>query len=226
MTSGLVTAATVQHAVRDLAAPLTPAPTSAPAPDRTSPTAALEARFATIWREHMQDVPMVNPALQVQAVGMAHWQHHWLGVLVTPWFMNLVLLPRVVAHWHPIGERETRHYVFPAGVFEFIGSKDAVLGDYQACSLFSPMFEFADHEAAVATASSALAALFDAGNRPAPEVHPAQAVATQAGAPGAAAAGTAAAASSAATASAAAPTSALSKRDFLFGSKARADRGT
>jgi [NiFe] hydrogenase assembly HybE family chaperone len=92
----------------------------------------------------------------VQAVGFRPWGAHWLGVLVTPWFMNLVLLPRERAACHPVGERETRHHVFPAGVFEFIGNRDAVLGDYQACSLFSPMFEFADHDAARATATASL----------------------------------------------------------------------
>lgn len=218
MTSGLVTAATAQRAAGEL--PARPAP----GPDRPNPGRALEARFATIWREHMQDVPMVNPALDVQAVGWVHWEHHWLGVLVTPWFMNLVLLPRVLQFWHPIGERESRHYVFPAGVFEFIGSKDAVLGDYQACSLFSPMFEFADHAAAVATASSALAALFDAGNRQGAELPPSQAapaVPAMPAAPGATAETAAAQAAQATTS----PKPALSKRDFLFGGKPRADRG-
>jgi [NiFe] hydrogenase assembly HybE family chaperone len=204
MTSGPVLAA---------AAGMAPGPNPTDRPDRPNPTAALEARFASIWREHMQDVPMVNPALRVQAVGFVPWDHHWLGVLVTPWFMNLVLLPRVQQHWHRIGERESRHHVFPAGVFEFISNQDAVLGNYQACSLFSPMFEFADHDTAVATASSALAALFDAGNRPASDV------------PASATAAAATAASAAAATPPPEPKPALSKRDFLFGSKPRADRG-
>jgi len=180
------------------------------------PAAALEQRFATIWGEHMQDVPMVNPALRVQAVGFAPWGEHWLGVLVTPWFMNLVLMPRMVAHWHAIGERQSRHHVLPAGVFEFISNQDAVLGNYQACSLFSPMFEFADHDAAVATAASALAALFDAGNRQASDVPPV---------PAATVAEPAAAPVTSASPNPADAKPVLSKRDFLFGSKGRSDRG-
>ena len=104
---------------------------------------------------------MVNPALSVEAVGFRPWADHWLGVLVTPWFMNLWLMPRVVAKWQPIGEQQSRHYVFPAGVFEFIGGRDPALGDYQACSLFSPMFEFSDPANAHDTAVAALDALFD-----------------------------------------------------------------
>lgn len=167
-------------------------------PQLSSPAAALQARFEHIHRQQMAGVPMLNPALQVQAIGFRPWSEHWLGVLVTPWFMNLMLLPRVPAHWQAIGERESRHYVFPAGVFEFIGGRDVELGDYQACSLFSPMFEFTDHAAAHDTAVAALAALFDVQNRPGSDAPPPE------------------------PAAAAAP--ALSKRDFLFGSAARGPR--
>lgn len=163
-------------------------------PERPSPAAALEARFGAILQQQMQGLPMVNPALVVEAVGFRPWQAHWLGILVTPWFMNLWLMPRVVEQWQPIGERETRHYAFPAGVFEFIGGRDATLGDYQACSLFSPMFEFANPQGARDTAQAALDALFDGQAREVSvDFRPAPAAAP------------------------------LSKRDFLFGARARGD---
>jgi [NiFe] hydrogenase assembly HybE family chaperone len=91
--------------------------------------------------------------------------------------------------------------VFPAGVFEFIGGRDPALGDYQACSLFSPMFEFSDPVAAHDTAVAALDALFDRTSRDAGEV----AVNTPTS-----------------PSPAARP---VSKRDFLFGSAPRGDRG-
>lgn len=169
-----------------------------------SPAAALEARFERILQGAMRGLPMLNPALRVQAVGFQPWDRHWLGVLVTPWFMNLVLLPRLRVHWPAIGERESRHYVFPAGVFEFIGHHDTELGDYQACSLFSPMFEFADPDAAQATAEAALQSLFDTGQRPAMDLPAARSMPAT---------------------TAAAPTPAPSKRDFLFGHRPRAPRG-
>jgi [NiFe] hydrogenase assembly HybE family chaperone len=195
--------------------------------ERPSPAAALERRFKAILQQQMQGVPMVNPALQVQAVGFQAWNDHWLGVLVTPWFMNLMLLPRVAERWQPIAERESRHYVFPAGVFEFIGSRDAELGDYQACSLFSPMFDFATQAGAADTAAAALQALFDTANRPAidlpaaaadPVAPPTQPVPVVPLAPAAAAGHSALTPQPPAV-------PALSKRDFLFGSAARADRG-
>ncbi len=178
-----------------------------------SPAAALERRFIEILAGPMHDVPMLNLALQVQAVGFRPWGAHWLGVLVTPWFMSLMLFPRERAACHPVGERETRQHVFPAGVFEFIGNYDVVLGDYQACSLFSPVFEFADHATAVSTADASLQALFDAANRLASDVpddaapQPATPPATP-NAPGAAPSAAAG----------------LSKRDFLRGGVRRNSR--
>jgi [NiFe] hydrogenase assembly HybE family chaperone len=172
-------------------------------PPLGSPAAALQARFEHIQHHQMAGVPMLNPALRVQAIGFRPWAEHWLGVLVTPWFMNLVLFPRQREHWQPVGERESRHHVFPAGVFEFIGSHDAELGDYQACSLFSPMFEFTDHAAAHDTAVAALGALFDAAHRPGSDAPPAE---------------------PAAPAPAVVPAPALSKRDFLFGGGTRGPR--
>lgn len=167
-----------------------------------TPAPALERRFGEILAGPMRDVPMLNPALRVQAVGFRPWGAHWLGVLVTPWFMSLMLLPRDRAACPPVGERESRPFVFPAGVFEFIGHRDASLGEYQACSLFSPMAEFADQASAVATAAAALTALFDPANRLGGDV--------QAGG----AAPEAPATSSATSAS-------LSKRDFLLGQRRR-----
>lgn len=175
-------------------------PLASPA-DRPSPARALESAFRRILRTQMQDMPMVNAALSVEAVGFRPWEDHWLGILITPWFMNLWLMPRVAARWQPIGERETRHYVFPAGVFEFIGGRDPALGDYQACSLFSPMFEFADPANAHDTALAALDALFDGGSREAGEA----AVETPT--------------------HLAPPARPVSKRDFLFGSPPRGDHG-
>jgi [NiFe] hydrogenase assembly HybE family chaperone len=128
--------------------------------DRPDPSAALQRRYESIWQVQMQGVPLLNPALRVQAVGFRPWAEHWLGVLVTPWFMNLVLAPRCPAAWAQVPERASRHHVFPAGVFEFIGTQDAALGNFLVCSLFSPMFEFGTHTGAVQTAQASLQALF------------------------------------------------------------------
>lgn len=132
---------------------------------------ALEQAFTRIAATRMRDVPVQNPALRVQAVGFAPQADDavLLGVLLTPWFMNLVRLPLgeadAGAHLLAVGAKTKRQV--GTEQFEFIGAYEAGLGAFEACSLFSPMFEFADQAAAVATASEVLALL----RAPVPQEH-------------------------------------------------------
>ena len=44
----------------------------------------LEATYRLIEKARMQDVPILNPALKVEAVGIRRWQGGgWFGALVT-----------------------------------------------------------------------------------------------------------------------------------------------
>jgi [NiFe] hydrogenase assembly HybE family chaperone len=78
-----------------------------------------------------------------------------VGILITPWFMNLVWMPLdPAAPTVRVGDKRTR--VVGNERFDFIGAHEPGFGGYEACSLFSPMFEFVDHGAAVATAFEVL----------------------------------------------------------------------
>ncbi len=132
-------------------------------------TRGLEAAFRKIERERMSGVPILNPALRVAATGMRPFSGAWLSVLVTPWFINLMLLPgseEDASAWSrvPAGTKLKRQ--LPAGAFEFICGAEDGIGPYQMCSLFSPVLEFENQDAAMAAAEAALAALFDAGLHP------------------------------------------------------------
>ncbi len=128
-----------------------------------TPPQRLAAAFGAIHAARMRGLPVVNERLAVEAVGFRRWNGRWLGVLITPWFMSLVLLPDDApgARWQSLRPGASAAYQFPAGVFEFIGGREDTVGEYQTCSLFSPVFEFADQATARATAEAALAALFD-----------------------------------------------------------------
>ena len=141
---------------------------SDPAESLPDPSARLTCAFNAV-AARMQGLGIVNPALDVEAVGFAPWEGHWLGVMLTPWFMNLVLLPRDPGQWQPLPRGEKRRYRFPAGVYDFVGATDEAVGEYQTCSLFSPVLEFEDHATARLVAELARAALFDAENAEAPE---------------------------------------------------------
>lgn len=121
---------------------------------------ALEALFARIAATRMAGIPILHAALRVQARGFEAEEggRAAVGVLVTPWFMNLVRLP--LADDEPIaavGVSQTRRVGNER--FEFIGAYEDGFGAYEACSLFSPMFEFLDHAAAIATADAVMSEL-------------------------------------------------------------------
>lgn len=125
----------------------------------------LERVFAHIQATRMRGLPILNPVLDVEAVGMRLWHGHCLGVLITPWFMNLMLLPNEGDDWSDLPPGAARQHVFPSGRYEFIVGEEAGIGRYQMCSLFSPVFEFADQAAAVATAEAVMEALMSPGSR-------------------------------------------------------------
>jgi [NiFe] hydrogenase assembly HybE family chaperone len=146
---------------------------------------ALQALFERIAATRMQGVPMLHPGLKVQAVGFEPEPGRAdepspgsaaVGVLVTPWFMNLVWLPlgdEAAAAVAAVGQTRTR--AVGCERFGFIGAQEDGFGAYEACSLFSPMFEFVDQAAAVATARAVLAEL----RRPPEPVKPPPVVASR-----------------------------------------------
>ena len=126
----------------------------------TALAARLEEVFRDIWRTRMQDMPVLNAALEVESVGLRPWQGHWLCALVTPWFINIVML-RGDGEWRRVPDRDSVWYEFPSGSFEFLGCSEPGFGDFHACPLFSPVLEFADHASACETARVAIDSLLD-----------------------------------------------------------------
>ena len=101
----------------------------------------LVERFRTIHDELMQGMPFVHPDLEVEAVGFAPWENHELGVLITPWFMNLVLLPCGV-HYDGLQQGKEVEFRFPSGPCDFAVNKDEKLGTYLSAVLFRTVINF------------------------------------------------------------------------------------
>jgi [NiFe] hydrogenase assembly HybE family chaperone len=120
------------------------------------PAPLLEAAFRRIETERMAGVAVLNPALHVQALGFARWEGHWLGVLITPWFMNLVLVPGAEAGWRSAADGQRIFRRFAAGDYAFLGGYEPEVGEFQTCALFSPMGCFTDQESACTVALAAL----------------------------------------------------------------------
>lgn len=138
-------------------------------PDRPAEVNRLEGLFRYIEQVRMAGIPILNPALQVQAVAFTPWNGYQLGVLITPWFMNLILLGE--GHAGALAERQPGEkitHAFPSGAYEFIVAEEPALehnqGRYQACSLFSPMQQFASQQLAVETAQAVMRSLMQEEN--------------------------------------------------------------
>lgn len=118
---------------------------------------ALEARYRAVAEGSMRDMPLSNPALGVAAVGFTAYGGKAVGIVATPWFMNLVMaaLPGRVLSAARIGDAVT--HALPSGDYECVVGELDGFGRLDSVSLFSPMFEFADAETAVATAEAAMA---------------------------------------------------------------------
>jgi len=113
------------------------------------------ARFRAIHLERMQGLPIVNPLLDVEAVGFERWDGHRLGVLITPWFINLVLLPGT-EEWAAASQGQLVCIDFPSGPCELTVCRDEVLGTYLAAVLFRTVVDFPDQITARVTADQAL----------------------------------------------------------------------
>lgn len=139
--------------------PVVPAPAPALAHD---PSSQLVAHFEHVWATAMHDMPFVNPALAVEAVGFRRHAGDWLGVVITPWFVNLFLLPGGGALWRDLPTGEQATVDLPVGPLEFIGDNpgpDAAVAAYQYCPLLSPVQQVESLAAAREIARDALDAV-------------------------------------------------------------------
>ncbi len=118
--------------------------------------ARLATLYAAVHRGPMRDAPICNDALNVEAIGFRAFEDRAVGVVVTPWFMNVVATG---AKDFSAGARQ--RLALPAGDVEFALSEMEGFGCILSCSLFSPMFDFADMTAAREVAREAMAALFN-----------------------------------------------------------------
>lgn len=124
-----------------------------------NPAPTLATVFDDILRTRMADLPIVNPALQVEPLAFRRdADGHWTGALVTPWAINLLRLPGG-EDWPETLPGGTHDWQFASGNYEFIVASEARLGVYHLCSLFSPAFDFPTHEQAGLTALAAMLAL-------------------------------------------------------------------
>lgn len=91
----------------------------------------------------MRDLPLYNAKVPIEAIDFRPFgETTLLGVVQTPWFMNLVMLPVEPEPMDMTGIGKSCIIELPAGPRTFIVGGDEVVGLYKAHSLHSPVLNF------------------------------------------------------------------------------------
>jgi [NiFe] hydrogenase assembly HybE family chaperone len=120
---------------------------------------SLVAYYSRIHEERFQGLPIVNPQLAVEALGFRTLAEHKIGALITPWFINLVLLPGN-ARWRDRAQGCVCSIELPGGKIDFTVSHDEELGTTLSAALFGSVTDFPDQAMARDVARETLELLF------------------------------------------------------------------
>lgn len=115
--------------------------------------------FTRIGDEQMKDIGLYNHNLRVETVGFRRWEDWLAGVLITPWFMNFLLLPtRPDQVKGAVTDKQCLD--LPRGEIRFTIGEVEGIGPYLSSSIYSPMERFDVPDVAAVTAQDALDKFF------------------------------------------------------------------
>ena len=120
----------------------------------------LVERFEEIYRERMQNLDFVNDLLAVEAIGFRDFDEIRLGVLITPWFINLVILPATGSD-KTLQQGDQVDVKFPSGPINFTAAVDETIGYYLSAVLFSSVLEIPNQETARELAEEVMREIFN-----------------------------------------------------------------
>ncbi|MDV7340268.1 [NiFe]-hydrogenase assembly chaperone HybE [Terasakiella sp. A23] len=131
-------------------------------------TQKLETCFNTILVENMQGINILNHELEVEAIEFTKWDGRVMGMVVTPWFVNLIMLPNDEDDWHtlPMGQKKT--FNFPSKDLDMMVNEIEGFGYCRTYSLYSPCKDLPNQESARIAAAMFLRDLLDETKRVTP----------------------------------------------------------
>lgn len=147
---------------------------------------ALVASFARIGETTMCGLPFYNDGLVVEAVGFERMgtfsseadhaslsqtavnerdaarspSADWFGALITPWFLNLMLIPDQFIPYTDAASSIKRKLSMPGGTLVLRGGGTDDFGLIYACSIASPVNSFKTQDQARSAAYRALARIY------------------------------------------------------------------
>ncbi|MDA5474287.1 hydrogenase-2 assembly chaperone [Yersinia kristensenii] len=104
-----------------------------------NPAALLEQIFGQIAADEMRGLPFYRDHIPLRACGFQLFEQQWIGALLTPWMLSLVVLPGPQQSWQRRAVGERLMLALPCGTIGFIVSEIAGGGQYLSRSLMSPL---------------------------------------------------------------------------------------
>jgi len=98
----------------------------------SDPAPLLVAQYERIAREEMQALPFYHATMPIVA------ECQWLGCVLTPWMLSVVVLPGPDQLW-PVRSSERLALQLPCGNLTFMVGELPESGQLLACSLMSPI---------------------------------------------------------------------------------------
>ena len=119
----------------------------------------LETHFEHVQQRHMQGLAILNPRLAVEVVGVRELDTHQVCVLITPWFMNLVIRS-TTDHWGDSEQGDLVSIDLPGETLDFTVSDVDGIGRILTAVLFRSMVDFPDQKTAREIAAEIMQRLF------------------------------------------------------------------
>ena len=121
----------------------------------SNPATLLVAQYERIAREQMQGLPFYHATMPI-VVECVLFEGQWLGCVLTPWMLSLVVLPGPDQLWPVRSNSDRLALQLPCGNMTFMVGELPETGQLLACSLMSPLDPHLGAEQGRALVSSTL----------------------------------------------------------------------
>ncbi len=125
----------------------------------------IEECFKRILVESMEGIQILNRDLEVEAIEFQKFEDRIIGMILCPWLLSLVILPKEDENWEDqkLGTRST--FPFPQQDLTVMSNEIEGFGICKTYSLYSPVNDFINQEAARIAGALFLRDLLDESKR-------------------------------------------------------------